>query len=84
MPRGIRSEDKPDVTISPVEVKAATNKAILIVYKDEEYWIPRSQMRDESTVTKKGDKGKLVISAWIAGEKNLSSDADDDGDAGEG
>lgn len=79
MPRGIRDDDEPDVTLENVEVIRDSEKAMLIAYKDEEYWIPRSQTRDESTVKKKGDKGKLVISAWIAGEKGLKdSESDDD------
>lgn len=79
MARGIRDDDKPDVELEVVEVKAATEKAMLVLYKDEEYWIPRSQVRDGTKVNKKGDKGKLVISAWIAGEKGLQDvESDED------
>lgn len=79
MARGIRDDDEPDVTLEPVEVKRESDKALLILFKDEEYWMPKSQIRDESTVKKKGDKGQLVISAWIAGEKGLKdSESDDD------
>jgi hypothetical protein len=79
MARGFKREDKPDVTVKNVELKHRTEKAMLIILQDgdrsgEEVWLPVSQIREDhkdTTIKKKGDKGDLVISDWIAGEKGL-------------
>lgn len=59
------------VSIDDVICKAATAKAILVVIEDEEYWIPQSQVDDDSEVWEKDDEGTLVISDWIAEQKGL-------------
>jgi hypothetical protein len=83
MARGIRDE-QPDVTITGATVKRTSEKAILIVTKDaEEIWLPRSQLREGSEDLKAGkDVVSVTMTAWIAGEKNLSSDEDDTGGDG--
>lgn len=35
------------------------------------WWIPISQIDDESEVWKEGDEGELVVSEWIAIQKDL-------------
>jgi hypothetical protein len=37
----------------------------------EVLWIPNSQVDDDSEVWKKGDKGTLIVSEWIAEQKGL-------------
>lgn len=85
MARGIREEEKPDVTITNAVVKRTSEKAILIITDSgEELWLPRSQLRDSSVNLKAGkDKVSVTMSAWIAGEKGLSNSEDDTGGSDE-
>ena len=80
MARGIR-EEEPDVTVNDVIVKRTSEKAILIITNDgEEIWLPKSQLRGASNELKSGpNKVSVTMSAWIAGEKNLSNSEDDTG-----
>ena len=55
-----------------VEVVAETSKALCCKIDGKDHWFPKSQIEDDTEVAKKGDKGKLVISDWIAKEKNLA------------
>lgn len=67
-------EFKEKVTLLDVVCTMETEKAILVKIKDadeEQYWIPKSQIDDESEVYQENDEGKLVISAWIAEQKGL-------------
>jgi len=36
-----------------------------------EMWIPQTQIHDDSEVYREGDVGKLVITRWIAEQKDL-------------
>jgi len=62
---------KINVTIEDVLCKASTDKAILAVIEGKEYWIPQSQIDDDSEVWGGGDEGTLVITEWIAMEKGI-------------
>lgn len=42
-----------------------------------EFWIPSSQVHDNSEVYQKGDTGKLIMSRWIAQQKNIENQCDD-------
>ena len=59
------------VTFEDVACEAATDAAILVVIDGEKHWFPKSQVDDDSEVWKRGDQGKLVVSAWIAKQKGL-------------
>ena len=59
------------VTISDVTVKRETKEAILIEVDEEEYWIPKSQIHDDSEVYRDGDEGDIIISEWIASKKRI-------------
>lgn len=48
-----------------------TEFALLVEIDGEEVWMPKSQIQDESEVTEPGDEGALVVTEWIAREKNL-------------
>lgn len=63
--------DYSDVEFENVEAIAATDKAVLCVIEGKQHWIPQSQIRPNSEVWKQGDKGTLVISRWIAEQKDL-------------
>lgn len=51
-----------------------TEKAILVVcgHDEEEHWIPKSQIDDDSEVYKVGDVGNLIISEWFASKEGIS------------
>lgn len=69
---GAPSQD--DVTVEDCICvsEARSGKAISVRFPDgREEWMPVSQIREASEVRYDGDSGKLVVSAWIAGEKNL-------------
>jgi hypothetical protein len=69
---GRNSEDQETEYITVEEVKAETPKAILCLFETgDEFWIPKSQIRDDSEVTTRGDKGELAIPRWLAKEKEL-------------
>jgi len=59
------------VRIEGVECLRETDKAILVDIEGDEHWIPISQVDDDSEVYSRGDIGDLVISEWIAKQKDL-------------
>jgi hypothetical protein len=63
-----------DATIEGVTCVSETEKALLCEIEGENYWIPKSQIRDDSEVFEQGTEGKLVIPRWLAEEKNLLDD----------
>lgn len=70
--RTIRDEDDNDfVTIEDVLVKGTSAKGLLCVIAGDEYWIPKSQITDDSEVYSLGHKGKLVIPRWLAVQREL-------------
>jgi len=49
-----------------------TPKALLVrLPDDEEVWIPKGHIDDDSEVYERGHNGKLVITKWIAQQKGL-------------
>jgi hypothetical protein len=62
---------RPVVEFENAECIKETDLAILVVIDGEEYWIPRSQMSDESDVYGEGQSGTLIITEWIAEQKGL-------------
>lgn len=59
------------VDFSNVVAKHETEAAILCVVDGKEVWIPKSQIDDSSEVKEDGDEGTLVVSEWIAEQKDL-------------
>lgn len=53
--------------------KRMTDKALLVEIEGGEYWIPKSQLHDDSEVYDADDnsEGNLVITEWLAKQKNL-------------
>lgn len=37
-----------------------------------EFWVPYSQVHDNSDVYKKGDRGSLVVNTWLAEDRGWS------------
>jgi hypothetical protein len=54
------------VQIQDVVAVKETEAALLVEIEGEEFWIPKSQIDDDSEVYKMGTDGTLVISAWFA------------------
>lgn len=48
-----------------------TPKAILVDVGGEELWFPKSQLSEDNEVSEEGDEGVLIISQWIAEQKDL-------------
>jgi hypothetical protein len=59
------------VYIDDVSVVGETEKAILCQIEDRKVWIPKSQIHEDSEVYEGGDTGTLVITEWIAKQKEL-------------
>jgi hypothetical protein len=51
-----------------VEVKSETDKAILVDYEGEEYWLPKSQLEDWPDVE---DSGDIEVPLWLLEEKGM-------------
>ena len=45
--------------------------AIYVEYDGETYWIPKSQIHDDSEVYTNDQEGTLVIPEWLAIEKEM-------------
>lgn len=64
------------VDLGKGDCEAETEKAIL-VYLDstnEKHWIPKSQVHDNSSVWKKGDRGTVVVTEWFANKEGLGNE----------
>lgn len=48
-----------------------TPNAVLCLIEGEEHWIPKSHIHDDSEVWRKGQRGELFISEWLALQKGL-------------
>ena len=64
-------EFKEKIRIDDVTILRMTDMAVLCEIDGSEYWIPQSQIDDDSEVWEEGDGGMLVISKWIADQKGL-------------
>jgi hypothetical protein len=64
-------EFKEKIRIDDVTILRTTDMAVLFEIDGSEYWIPQSQIDDDSEVWEEGDEGTLVISKWIADQKGL-------------
>jgi len=53
------------------ECIAMTADAILCVIDEEKHWIPKTQILEDSDVKEQGDEGTLLITQWIAEQKEL-------------
>ena len=63
-----RRNDEENVSIEVEKVKVETDKAILVIVEDEEVWVPKSQIHEDSEVysLKSGkDGGTLVVTQWF-------------------
>ena len=59
------------VSFADVSCTAATEMAIQCKIDGEKVWIPQSQVDEDSEVWELGHRGTLIITEWIAKEKEL-------------
>lgn len=59
------------VEIDDVEVKVETDKALLVDIDGDEYWLPKSQILEDSEVQGKDDVGTLLVTRWWAEKEGL-------------
>ena len=65
--------DQDVVTFEVDEVKAETDRAILVEIEGEEAWVPRSIIHDDSEVySKEHGEGTLVVPRWWAEKRGLA------------
>lgn len=56
-----------------VEIKAVTDKAVLIDFGEEEHWVPLSQIADsDSDEYQAGDVADVSITDWFCEKEGLS------------
>ena len=59
------------VAFDDVTVKHETDKALLCVIEEDEYWVPKSQISEDSEVYNKESTGTLIVSQWWAEQNDL-------------
>lgn len=64
-------DDRVVALLKDVELITETDKAILVLYDDEEVWLPLS-MISKMDLEYPGDMGSVEIPGWLADEKGLS------------
>ena len=63
------------VSLTVTAVKHESPLAILVTIDDEDYWVPKSQVHDDSEVySLKSGPGTLVVARWWAKKEGLSED----------
>lgn len=67
------SSNQDTFTIAGAICKYSTDSALLIEHVDfdEAMWFPLSQVSPDSEVQKQGDEGDLIVTYWIAKQKEL-------------
>ena len=51
-----------------IQVKAETEKAILVDYEGDDYWLPKSQLEDWP---EKEEFGEIEVPLWLLEEKGM-------------
>lgn len=59
------------ITIPDVSAVHETEKALLVEIEGDQYWVPKSQISDDSEVFEDGNEGDLVVSEWFADKNDL-------------
>lgn len=57
--------------VADVQAVRETEAALLVVIENEDVWVPKSLIDDDSEVWKTGDKGILVVPEWFARKNGL-------------
>lgn len=56
------------------DILATTPAAILFLIGDEEKWIPRSQIEDETNLDEEAGSGVVAIAKWFAKKEGFEFD----------
>jgi hypothetical protein len=64
-----RNEDREAVYIDGALAIHETAKALLVVIDNEEHWIPKACVHEDSEVYVNGDEGSLAVVEWFARQK---------------
>jgi len=67
------------ILVSDATLIRSSDKAGLYKIDGDEYWIPWSQIRDDS-VDRDGESGDLWITEWIADQKEIEGDDEEEAD----
>lgn len=61
------------IEIEDVECVKETDRALCLSIPDyeDEVWIPKSVVSEDSDVTSEGDEGRLIIHQWFADKEGL-------------
>ena len=70
----MREHFEKHLAIDNAYCKAESEAAVLVTIEGEDFWIPKSQLHDDSEVYRKGDSGTLIITKWIAKQKGIWED----------
>lgn len=65
-------EFREKICIDNVVGKKKTAKALLCEIEGDEYFVPDSQIDDDSEVFAEGDEGTLIVSLWWAEQEKLA------------
>lgn len=55
--------------IEGCSVLVDTGKALLVKSPDDEFWVPTSQICENSEVYEKGTTGSLIVTGWFAKQR---------------
>ena len=61
-------------SIEGCTIKHETEKAVLVESEnlpDDEMWVPKSQIHDDSEIWKLNDTGDLLVNMWFAEKEGL-------------
>lgn len=64
-------DDEEYAELEGVYVKAETERAILVWYEGNEFWIPKSQL-DDPDEYHKGYRGTLFVTLWFAEKEDIA------------
>jgi len=66
--------DRYEIVEYDAEVVRVTALALLVNIDGDEYWLPKSQLKDEGDLgeaSEAGDKGSIAIPRWLAEDKGI-------------
>ena len=69
-----KDEESKYVEFEDISVKKETEKAILVEIEGDEYWVPKSQLSEDSEVYERdeGNEGTLIVTRWWATQEGLA------------
>lgn len=59
------------VALPEGKITRETEKAVLYVHGDNETWVPKSVIHDDSEIWKRGEEGVLTVESWWASKNGF-------------